>query len=368
MRFSCEKNILSEAVSICSRAISTRSTMPILEGLCITAGDDITVTGYNLKTGIRSSFEADIQEKGSIVLNAKLFGDIVRRLPDDVLDITVDEKNMATIKCGYSEFNIVGTDALEFPTLPVVSQHNKITLTEEKLKSMIAQTIFAVSTNENKPVHTGSLFEIENQTLTMVSVDGFRLALRKESIEDDVMDQKFVVPGETLKEIEHLLTESEDKVAIYPDDKQILFAFQNVIIITRLLEGDFLNYKTTIQMEASNRYVVNTKNLMDSIERVSLIVNERLKTPIRCHFSDDLVRFNCVTALGKSYDECPIEGKGDEIEIGFNHRYLLDTLKACQEEEAVLELKSGLMPCVVKPSDGSDKYLFLVLPVRLKAE
>ncbi len=367
MKFFCEKELLADAVSVCSRAVSSKSTISVLEGLLISADEQVSVCGYDLKTGIRCSFEANIEKKGTIVLNARIFGDIIRKLPDDVVEISVDEKMITTIKCALSEFNIIGSSAEEYPVIPEVDKEKKISVPQGLLKHMISETVFAVSENENKPVHTGTLFEIEGNFISLVSVDGYRLALRKEKLEADLEDSSFVVPGDTLREIERLLAESDDPVELFSDQKHILFQIGNVVITARLLEGEFLNYKNTIPKEFSAQYTVNVRSLIESIERVSLIVSERLKNPVRCLFAGGSIRLSCVTSIGKAYDECPFSGKGDDIEIGFNHKYLLDALKACPDETVLVELKSGLAPCVMRPADSSEKFVFLVLPVRLRA-
>ncbi|MDP4109990.1 MAG: DNA polymerase III subunit beta [Bacillota bacterium] len=367
MKFFCEKAVLAEAVSICSRAVSAKSTISVLEGLFISAGEQVSVCGYDLKTGMRCSFEANIEQEGEVVLNARVFGDIIRKLPDDIVEISVDDKMITTIKCSLSEFNIIGSSAEEFPVIPEVSKEMSIKIPQKLLKSMINETVFAVSDNENKPVHTGTLFEIEDGYLSLVSVDGYRLALRKEKIEGLSEKVSFVVPGDTLKEAEKLMSESDDPVELFPDQKHILFQIDNVIITARLLEGEFLNYRNAIPKDYGISYKMDTKAFIEAIERVSLIINDRLKNPVRCLFASGACRLSCVTSIGKSYDECTYEGKGDDIEIGFNHRYLLDALKACPDEEIAVELKSGLTPCVMRPADKSEKFVFLVLPVRLRA-
>lgn len=369
MKFSCEKSILADAISVCIHAVSTKSTITVLEGLLITADADILLCGYNFKTGIRKRFNADISKSGSIVLNAKIFSDIVRKLSDDFVEISVDDHFMTTIKCGMSEFNIVGAAPQEFPELPSIEKLNGITLGCKTLCSMIENTVFAVSDNENKPIHTGSLFEISENTLAVVSVDGYRLALARETIKTDAEENAaFVVPGETLKEISRILPDNDEKtVTIYPDKKHALFEFEDTIITTRLLEGEFLNYKNAIPTDYEIALEVDKKTIIDCVDRVSLIISERLKNPIRCCFEDNSLKISCVTALGRAYDECSIPVCPEKIEIGFNNRYLLDALRACPDEKILIELKSSLTPCIIKPKEG-ESFLYLVLPVRLKAE
>ncbi|WP_458863106.1 DNA polymerase III subunit beta [Acidaminobacterium chupaoyuni] len=370
MKFSCEKAVLSEAISTCIHAVSTKSTIAVLEGLLISVGtSQVTMCGYNFKTGIRKTFSANIAEKGDIVLSAKILSDIVRKLPDDLIEISADDHFMTTIHCGLSEFNILGASAEEFPELPDVVKQNGISLPCSTLKNMIANTVFAVSDNENKPIHTGSLFEVAAKELTVVSVDGYRLALAREAVEcSEKQTLNFVVPGETLKEINRILPESDDQmVAIYPERKHALFEIEDTLITTRLLEGEFLNYRNAIPEDNPIHLTIDVKNIIDCVERVSLIISERLKNPVRCCFEEESLKISCTTTLGRAYDECRISPCPEKIEIGFNNRYLLDALRACPEDQVLLELKSSLSPCVIRPLEGN-KFLYLVLPVRLKAE
>lgn len=369
MKFTCEKAVLNEAISICIHAVATKSTIAVLEGLLITAEDELTLCGYNFKTGIKKTFPAEISEKGSIVLNAKIFSDIVRKLPDDIVEIVCDDHYMTTIRCGLSEFNLIGASPAEFPELPNVEKSQGIKLSCKLLRSMIDHTVFAVSDNENKPIHTGSLFEITGNQLTVVSVDGYRLAMSQEEVENGKTENlSFVVPGETLKEISRIIPDSEDKaVHIYPEKKHALFEVEGTLVTTRLLEGEFLNYRNAIPNDCTTKLEINVKSIIDCVERVSLIISERLKNPIRCCFEGNSLKISCVTSLGRAYDECTIENCPEKIEIGFNNRYLLDALRACPEEKVVLELKSSLSPCVIRPVEGT-KFLYMVLPVRLKAD
>lgn len=369
MKFTCEKAVLSEAISVCIHAVATKSTISVLEGLLLTANDTLTLCGYNFKTGIKKSISADITETGSIVLNAKIFNDIVRKLPDSTVEITCDEHFMTTIRCGMSEFNLIGASPEEFPELPDVEKNDGIALSCRLLRSMIDHTVFAVSDNENKPIHTGSLFEIQDNKLTVVSVDGYRLAMSQEEIQNESDRQlSFVAPGETLKEVSRILPDSDEElIHIYPERKHALFEIDGTLITTRLLEGEFLNYRNAIPNDCTIKLEIDVKSVINCVERVSLIISERLKNPVRCCFEDESLKISCITSLGRAYDECPIPHCPEKIEIGFNNRYLLDALRACPEEKVMLELKSSLNPCVIRPVEG-EKFLYLVLPVRLKAD
>lgn len=367
MKFSCEKETLLSLIGTASRAVTGKSAMPLLEGLLVEAENELTLTGYDLSMGIRTTGAAEVVQQGRVVLNARLFYDIVRKLPSDVVHIETDDKLLTTIKCGRAVFNLIATEADEFPALAEVDCETEINLPQAMLKSMIAQTIFSVSDNESKPIHTGCLFELENKCLSVVAVDGYRLSVRRETVEGISGDMKFVVPGSSLREIERILSDDADAIVeIYPDKKNILFRIGNTTLITRLIDGEFLNYRAAIPAEFEHEIKVSRSELVTCIERVSLIVSEKLKNPVRFHFDGSYAQLSCITAVGKSYDECPFEGEVEELEIGFNNRYLLDALRASGEETVRLSLKGALNPVVITPIEG-DKYTYLVLPVRLKA-
>ncbi len=368
MRFTCEKTALYEAVSVCSHAVGSRGTSPVMEGLhLMTNTTTVTVSGFNYKTAIQKTFEADILQAGAVVLNARILMDIVRRLPSDLVEITVDDRLMATIRGGASEFNLIASDPQEFPELPTVESRDSFTLPCSLLKEMISGTLFAVGDNENKPIITGSLIEIENRTFRMVSVDGYRLAVRQEELEvEEGAKFSFVVPGESLKELYRILPDGDGLCEVRPQRKHALFSFDRTRMTTRLLEGEFLNWRAAIPAEQPINIQLDRSEIISAVERVSLIISERLKNPVRCNFDGSRLKLSCTTALGRSYDECVIPDCGSQVEIGFNNRYLLDALRACQDDTFVLGLKSSLSPCTMRPVEGS-KYIYLVLPVRLKA-
>lgn len=371
MQFSCEKSILQEAITTAARAVSSKSSIALLEGLLITAESDgcLTLCGYNMSMGIRVRVSAMVTEAGSAVLNARLFGDMIRKLPDDVIYVETNESMLTTIRCGKAVFNLVASDAQEFPQLPEVeTSENPIVLPQNMLKSMISQTIFAVSDNETKPILTGCLFEIQGQQLNVAAVDGYRLSVRREMLDAPVSeDVKFVVPGAALREVERILAETDEMAEIYPDARHILFRIGDTVLITRLLEGEFLNYRTAIPSDAAAVITADVRQLITSIERVSLIVSEKLKNPVRMEFDGGLLKLSCITAIGKSYDEYQYEGQVEHLEIGFNNRYLLDALRACPSDKVRIALKGSLNPIVFTPEEG-DSFTYLVLPVRLKAE
>ena len=368
MKFYSEKSFLQNAINTASRAAAVKSAVPALEGLLIEAENDVAISGYNLKTGIKTTISADITDRGSIVVNSRLFGDIVRRLDDDVVCIETDNNYLVKISCGMSAFEIMGIPSSDYPELPSVEYENSFTIPEAVLKAMIGQTIFAVSDNEARPIHTGSLFDIEDNMLTIVSVDGYRLALRRETLENLSLDKcSFVVPGYALTEVEKILTDGEGTVKVTLGSKHIMFTMENTVLISRRLEGEFLNYKNSIPKTCRFSIEADKRALINSIERVSLIINDRAKSPVRCVFGEDILSVYTSTALGKASDECATEGNGENLEIGFNNKYILDALKAAPADKLRLQLSTGVAPCIIVPADEKTNFLYMVLPVRLRA-
>ena len=368
MKFSCEKALLQAAISTTSRAVSPKSSIPALEGILLEAGSDLRLTGYNLETGIRTIVPADIREEGTLVLGARLFCEVVRKLPDDIVTFQ-SENYLVNIKCGMSEFNILGTDPEEFPELPTVEYQNSLILPQSRLKAMISQTLFAVSDNESRPIHTGSLFEVDSEGLTIVSVDGYRLALRHESIDkkEGAETFSFVVPGAALSEVEKICSDVDEPASVTQGARHVMFKVGDTMLVSRRLEGEFLAYRQAIPRNNTIHVEGDTRALLSSIDRVSLIISDKLKSPLRCVFDSNLLKISTKTAIGDAYDECPLSGDGGGLEIGFNNKYLMDALKAAPADKVRLELTTGVSPCVILPTEGEENFLYMVLPVRLKA-
>lgn len=367
MKFSCEKYLLQTAVATAARAVSPKSSIPALEGILLEAADELRLTGYNLETGIRTVVPAQIQTGGSLVLSARLFGDIVRKLPDDIVVVSADNL-MVNIKCGMSEFNIMATAPEDFPELPTVEYQQSFSIAQKDLGAMLGQTLFAVSDNESRPIHTGALLEVDDDGLTIVAVDGFRLALRREPVEKkDEGNFSFVVPGAALTEVQKICADSEEQISVYHGARHVMFQTGSTILVSRRLEGEFLAWRQAIPR--NNTIVVegDTQSLLSSIERVSLIISDKLKSPLRCVFDDGILKISTRTAIGDAADQCPISGDGGGLEIGFNNKYLLDALKAAPAQTVKLALTSGVSPCVILPAEGEERFLYMVLPVRLKA-
>ena len=366
MKFSCDKYVLQQAAASAARAAAAKSPIPTLEGLLIEAGASVRITGYDLKKAIYTTIDADIPEPGSVLIGARLFCEMLRRMPDGI--VTVEAENgTVSVKCGKAAFNLVGLSADDYPDLPTVEAENGVSLPQDLLKKMINECSFAVSTNESRPVYMGTLFEIENNVLTMVSVDGYRLALRRylpeESLERTL---KFVAPAAALKEVEKILGDTEDPATFYPGSKHILFTIGDATLVCRILEGEFLDWRRVLPQNNPVKLVGNVSRLTDSIERVGLVISEKLKSPVRCKFGDNSAEFRTISTIGEAYDVCPIAGDGKDLEIGFNCKYLLDALRAVPDSECTLEMINGLSPIVLNPTEGN-RYSYMVLPVRLKA-
>ena len=367
MKFTCEKNQLVSAISVASRTVAQKSAISGLEGILIRAGVKVMLTGYNLETGITVSVDADIQETGACVMPARLFFDIVRKLPDDTVSIQVDDSFKVSIKGGISSFTITALSADDYPELPDVDSEKGIRVPQNELKAMISGTIFAVSENQARPIQTGVLFEVDNDSITSVAVDGYRLALRRylpeESLERTL---KFVAPAAALKEVEKILGDTDDPATFYPGSKHILFTIGDATLVCRILDGEFLDWRRVLPQNNPVKLVGNVSRLTDSIERVGLVISEKLKSPVRCKFGDNAAELRTVSTIGEAYDVCPIAGDGKDMEIGFNCKYLLDALRAVPDSECTLEMINGLSPIVLNPTEGN-RYSYMVLPVRLKA-
>lgn len=368
MNIRCNSKELSEAVINVQRAVSDKSTLAALEGILLKAEyNNLYLCGYNLELGISTNLTTQVAETGEIILNARLLSDILRKIPGEIVEISTDNKNLTTIKSDNSNFSIVGIAAEEYPNLPEIIDDIGLNIDGNILKEMIKQTIFAVSDNDTNPIHTGILFEIYDDEIKLVAVDGYRLALRKEKVnlKENITEKiSFVVPGKTLNEILKLINEN-DKVNILIDKKHIIFNINGYKVISRLLEGKFLDYNAAIPNGSSTVVRVNTRDFINSVERVSLIIADRLKSPLRCIFKENEIKLSCTTAIGKASDEIIAPCRGEELEIGFNNRYLLDALKNSGTDEVRVELINALSPMKVMPKDG-DNFVFLVLPVRLK--
>ena len=369
MKFTCEKYILQNAVNVASRAAAAKSPIPALEGLLISVGAQVRITGYDLKKGIYTNVEADVAEPGEIVVGARLFGEMIRRMPDGIITVSSDSSNTVDVKCGKSEFNFIGISPDDYPELPTVDGKNNITVPLKILKSMINQTIFAVSDSDVRPIYTGELFEVDKDALTLVAVDGYRLAKRTEKIEGGKLEEcTFVVPGSTLTDIERICADDDDaELEIAVGDKHVSFVIGSTVVVSRRLEGEFLNYRKSLPTEFRFTLGVDRAELIRAIDRVSLIVSQKNSSPVRMTCGDSAIGLLCLTPIGKAEDVCVCEGNGEDMEIGFNDRYLTDALKAAGVDKVNLNFNTSSSPCIITADDGSDNFTYMILPVRLHA-
>ena len=367
MRFTCEKSMLLTGLNITGRTVAQKSTLSAIEGILCRATAGLSLTGYNMETAITYQIDAEVSDAGACILPAKLFGDIVRRLPEGPVTVVVDENYKVSIRAGYASFTISAEPAEDYPELPEVGSGRSIRIPQTALKELISGTIFAVSENQGRPIHTGIKFEVEDNTISAIAVDGFRLARRTYHTDEAIgRSLSFVVPAQGLKEVEKILSDGEEDVAFTLGTKHILYQIGDATLICRLLEGEFLDWRRVVPTNCPVKLVANVYDLASSIERVGLIVSEKYKSPVRCVFSDQVLLLRTNTTIGAAEDRCTIAGDGKELEIGFNVRYLADALRAVPTEEVVLELTNGLSPIVLTPVDDKQDFAYMVLPVRIK--
>ncbi len=369
MKFSCDQERLNAALSIAIRSVSAKNSNPALEGILIQVGSELQLTGYNMETGVVITVPADIQEEGSLVITARLFSDIVRKLPKETIHIST-EQYWINISCGASEFRIMGMDASDFPELPDVALNQGLTISQTVLKNMINSTLFAIAGKDGRVIHTGSLFDVANDSLTVVSLDGYRMAVRKEPVAEVMGGDSFsfVVPGVSLSEVEKICTGEED-VVIYNNPKHILFKLADISLISRRLEGDFLDYHGAIPSNSPFVIEVNRRDLISIIDRVSLMISEKAKAPLRCQFSNDVLEMSSKTFIGEAKDICAMKGDGKGTEMGFNHRFLQEALRHAPNhaEKVRLAFSDPNKPCLILPEEiEDDSFCYMVLPVRLK--
>ena len=367
MKFTIERNTLSEALVNASKASSARSSIPALEGVLINLKDGvITVTGYDLEMGIKCKvIPAEAIENGEIVVNAKIFGEMIRKMPAGLVEISTEGVNV-TLKSGSIIYNVVGVSGDQYPNIPELRNDITFYVQESVLKSMIRQTFHAIATTDIKPVHMGSKFHIENNVLSVVSVDGVRMAKRVEPVTYNDID--FVVPAKTLGELMRMLSEEADennKVAICIDRSQICISKDDYMIISRLLEGNFIDYDRIMNFDEKFSATLNASDFAMSLDRTLLLNTDRYKCPVICTFENDSLDIEIKTSLGKMSDKLNIKYNGEKLEIAFNAKYMIDALRNSECDEVKLDFTGPLSPIRVKPL-GDDSFVGIVLPVRNK--
>jgi len=366
MKIICKQKDLSSAINIVQKAVSSRTTLPILEGILLEAyNSTLKLTGNDLNIGIEKKIDIDIIEPGSVVISSRLFGEIIRKLPSSDVELSLDD-NKLTIKCEKSKFVLTGQDPLQFPELPSVTDENSLSMDKELFNSMIKQTIFAISQDENRPILTGSLLELKDNVLSIVSIDGKRLAVRKATIESN-SNFKMVVPAKALNEVNKIIASSnkdESEFTILSTDKHILFEVDDIKVVSRLLEGEFIKYAQMFPTEFKTKVEVDTDELLSSVERASLLAKEGKNGAIKLAVGPNMIEITSNAEIGSVNESVFIDMDGNELEIGFNPRYISEALKVIDSEKVVLEFITEVSPCIIKPADN-DNFTYLVVPVRM---
>ncbi len=370
MKMICEKENLLKAINSVTKAVASKTTMPILEGILIqTNENNVKFTTYDLEIGIEYIIECDVKEQGATVVNSIMFSEIIRKLPDTEITITVNENNLLVIECEGSLYKLATMNPDEFPELPKIDIENSIQIEQNSLKDMVKKTIFAVSTEENRPIFTGCLFEIKENKLNVVAVDGFRLAWKSKFLNNKVNDFSAVIPGRTLNEINKILLDSFDMIKIGVSKNQALFEMENCKIVTRLLDGEFLNYSSVIPGNWETRIRVDKNVIQNCFERVSLIsassIEKEKKYPVKVLVDIGKVTISCTNQTGDAKEEMYVSTEGKNLEAGFNPKYFLDALRAIDDQEVYIDFGSSISPCIIKPVDDGD-YIYMVLPIRMK--
>ena len=367
MKLVCSKAELQKSVNIVMKAVPGKTTMPILECILIDAStNDIKFTANDMELGIETRVQGLVLEKGIIALDAKIFSDIVRKLPENDVTIETDEKLNATITCEKARFNIPGKSGEDFSYLPLIEKDEGIRVSQFTLKEIIRQTIFSIAANENNKLMTGELFQIENNMLRVVSLDGHRISIRKIPLKDECRDRKVVVPGKTLNEISKILSgEMEDMAEIYLSANHILFEFDDTTVVSRLIEGEYFKIDQMLSSDYETKVKINKKEFLDCIDRATLLVKEGEKKPIIINIQDGQLELRIDSQIGSMKEEIDIEKEGKDIMIGFNPKFLIDALKVIDDEEISIYLMNAKAPCFIR--DDAQQYIYLILPVNFNA-
>ena len=363
MKLICSKSELQKSVNISLKAVSSKTTMPILECILINASaSEITFTSNDMELGIETKVQGIIEEKGIVALDAKLFSEIIRKLPDNEVVIQTDDKLNTTITCEKAKFTIPGREGEDFAYLPMIEKNDGIVLSQYTLKEVIRQTIFSIATNENNKLMTGELFEIKDNILKVVSLDGHRIAIRKIELKESYGDKKVVVPGKTLNEISKILSgEVEDQVQIFFTDNHIVFEFDDTVVVSRLIEGEYFRIEQMLSSDYETKIKINKREFLNCIDRATLFVKEGEKKPIIINIEGNQMVLNINSQIGSMNEDIDIAKEGKDIMIGFNPRFLIDALKVIDDEEITIYLVNPKAPCFIK--DETESYIYLILPV-----
>ena len=363
MKIVCKKSNLLSGVQIVSKAVPSKTTMSILECILIdTRNGEIKLTANDMELGIETIIDGEIIEKGMIALDAKIFLEIVRKLPDNDITIDTNDSYKTTITCEKAKFNIIGKSGEDFSFLPEIEKNDSVIISQFTLKEVIRQTIFSIADNENNKLMTGELFEINNDTLKVVSLDGHRISIRKIVLKNTYNDKKVVVPGKTLNEISKILSGDMDKdVSIYFTDRHILFEFDRTIVVSRLIEGEYFKIDQMLSSDYETKVKINKKELLDCIDRATLLVKEGDKKPVIINISDSAMELKMNSTVGSMDEEIDITKEGKDLMIGFNPKFLIDSLRVIDDEEVDLYMVNPKAPCFIRNTEES--YIYVILPV-----
>ncbi|MGN1115623.1 MAG: DNA polymerase III subunit beta [Candidatus Ornithomonoglobus sp.] len=376
MKFICSKTVLNQIVNVVQKAIGVKSSHPILECIKIDAQSDghVTFTTNSIELCIEYNADITVYESGNVALPSKIFGEIVRRLPEGDVEITIDPKNFVTdIECEQSKFNIQGMSSTEFPDVPIVEEQYQTEISQRELKQIIRKVYPFISQSETrKPVLTGALFDFKGSELSVVGTDSHRLAVIKTPAADTGIEKKFVIPGVTLSKISQILSDDEEDILkMIVSDKHILFDFGGFQVYSRLLDGEFLKYEVILSATNSIRVKADKQRIINSLERANLIINDNLSSktenimPVKLNIAYNKIDISCKTVKSYVNDSVEVEHEGGDLTIGFNCRFMLDALNSCDEDNVLMEFSAPTSGCFIKPEDGSDRYTYMVLPVRL---
>lgn len=367
MKIICTKSNLAKGVSTVSKAVPSKTTMPILECILIDATTDIIrLTANDMELGIQTEIEGEILDRGMIAIDARIFSEIVRKLPDNDIVIETDDNLQTTIVCEKAKFNIAGKPGEEFSYLPVIEKEDSIEISQFTLKEMIRQTIFSISDSESNKMMTGELFEIKDNVLRVISLDGHRISIRKMELKNEVSDKKLIVPGKTLIEISKILSgEVESLVNISYTNNHIVFEFDNTIVVSRLIEGEYFKIDQMLSSDYETKLKINKKELLNCIDRATLLIKEGDKKPIIINIQDGVMELKIKSQIGSMNEEIEIEKEGKDLLIGFNPKFLIDALRVIDDEEVTLYLMNAKAPCFIR--DDEESYIYLILPVNFNA-
>jgi len=370
MKIICEKEKILKGINSVINGVANKTTMPILENILIQTNEkEIKLTTYDLEIGIESIIEANVVEEGATSVNATMFSEIIKRLPNSEITITLDKNSLLIIECEGSLYKLATMNPEDFPELPQIDIDNSIEIEQNTLINMIRKTIFAVSTEETRPIFTGCLFEVKDGILNVVSVDGYRMAIKTKEIEGSSSNFSCVIPSKTLVEVNKILEDSFDSVKIGVSRNQALFEIENCKIVTRLLDGEFLKYSNTIPKSWETRIKVNKNAIQYCFDRIQLIssssIEKEKKYPVKVKIEVGKVIISCTNQMGDAKEELNIETEGKDLEIGFNPKFFLDALKVIDDEEIYIEFGTNRAPCIIKAIDNSD-YIYMILPIKMK--